>query len=461
MLLPSSNPSLKSGPHLPVMAAVVGFTPAHIGHDLRIKFGPQVVCDSALILHKIAVQYASLFQFVECDDNLLKGTVNDSPCLVHVSFHLFQFHVVCSHCLYPIGNHVSHRIQAFSRNDKRGYLYSLRQKVAETQASKGLDSKLHGRAYRHRKGAHLQSGNRKERSGVTRSAALLAAGLIIQEGHRQLNVRHEVGINVRPFGRGSFVVEIVLFVKSNWPLLSLSAVAMNDAIQNTTQVLETIGMIRSRAESVISVIKKLRGKPETVEQIKPGEYRYSGQDASVTVNGNVHTLLQNPVIHAQVVQVFGKPVEQEGVTELDIYLKNRRDETEVKITKADAPVFHSFSESKIPDPEPVKEIDTPPAHYLLHPKRLSAEGEPNGWSFRWGKDILTIDKILDKSFLEKVRSGEYRLSSNDLIDAEIVVKQKVSGTRIVSETKEIVRVAEYKSAPPNPQTHLFLPPTEG
>jgi len=102
------------------------------------------------------------------------------------------------------------------------------------------------------------------------------------------------------------------------------------------------------------------------------------------------------------------------------------------------------------------DMHTPPVRYLLHPKRLSAEGEPNGWSFRWGKDIMTIDKISDANFLEKIKRGEYRLSSNDLIDAEVVVRQKVAGTRILHESKEIIKVVDYKAAPPNPQQNLFL-----
>jgi hypothetical protein len=304
-------------------------------------------------------------------------------------------------------------------------------------------------------------GDLKEMDVFELAPALLATGHVIQESHRQLSIKHEVGVNVRPFGSGSFVVEIVLFVKSNWPLLALSTAALNEAIQNTTHVLEAIGFIRGKAESLIGAIKKLKGKPDKVEQIKPGEFRYASPDSSITVNGNVHQLLQNPIIHANVLQVFGKPVEQDGVTGLNTFLKDRRDETQVNTNKEEALAFHAFSESKIPNPDPVREIDSPPTHYLIHPKRLSAEGEPNGWSFRWGKDIMTIDKISDKGFLEKVKSGEYRLSSNDLIDAEVVVKQKISGTRIVAETKEIVRIAEYKAAPPNPQAAFpFEPDTE-
>lgn len=298
-------------------------------------------------------------------------------------------------------------------------------------------------------------GQLKEMDVFRLAPALLATGEIIQEGHRQLDVKHEVGVNVKPFGKGSFVVEIILFVKNNWALLGLTAAAVSEAITHTTEVLEAIGMIRSKAESMISAIKKLRGRADKVEQVKPGEYRYSNSDNSVTVNGSVHNLLQNPVIHARAVLVFGNPVQQEGVAELDTYLKDRRDETEVKITREDAEVFQVFSGVKIPDAEPIREEESAPTSYFLHPKRLSAEGEPNEWSFRSGKDIITIDKISDTVFLGRVKRGEYRLSSNDLIEALVVLKQKISGTRILSESKEIIRVVSYKAAPA--QGELFLP----
>jgi hypothetical protein len=216
-------------------------------------------------------------------------------------------------------------------------------------------------------------------------------------------------------------------------------------------------MVRSKAESLISVIRKLRGKVDKVEQIKPGDYRVSSGDTAITVNGDVHTLMKDPIIHAGIVQLFTAPMGQEGVTAIETYLKNDRLGTEVKVDKNEAQAFAAFGGTVVPEIDPTREIDTPAVHYLLHPKRLSAEGEPNGWSFRWGKDILSIDKILDKDFLDRVKSGEYRLSSNDLIDAEVVVKQKVSGTKILHESKEIVRIADYKPAPPNPQKDLFLP----
>ena len=41
---------------------------------------------------------------------------------------LLQLRIFWFHRLYPIGNHVSQRIQAFSKDGKRGYLHSLHRK---------------------------------------------------------------------------------------------------------------------------------------------------------------------------------------------------------------------------------------------------------------------------------------------------------------------------------------------
>ena len=149
MSLASSNPSLNRGSHFTVVVPVFRFAPAHVGQDWQIDFGPQIVCDRALLMHVIPLQNACLFQFGECGDDLLKGAIDDGPSFVNFSFGFVQFlqfiQLALFHSLYPIGNHVSQRIQAFSRDGKRGYLHSLGRKLTETQETKGLDSGLHGR----------------------------------------------------------------------------------------------------------------------------------------------------------------------------------------------------------------------------------------------------------------------------------------------------------------------------
>lgn len=109
----------------------------------------------------------------------------------------------------------------------------------------------------------------------------------------------------------------------------------------------------------------------------------------------------------------------------------------------------------MPEIEPIKEIETP-AHYFLKPKRVSLEGEPDNWSFRVGESLLHVDKIADRNFLGHVKNGDYHLSVNDLIEADVLVTQTMAGNKLLGTLTVLVKVLDYKPAPPNPQQRLFL-----
>jgi hypothetical protein len=287
--------------------------------------------------------------------------------------------------------------------------------------------------------------------------ALTGIGELIQSAHLELRAEHEVGVNVKPFGRGSFVVEISLFVKDNLPVIGLSAATVATAITHTTQILEAIGMIKSKTESLISAIRKLRGKPTDVEPVGANEYRYRSPGGDVTVNGSVHQLIQNATIHQAVTHVYGKPTEQEGVTGIETFLQGREQETKVVVGRDEARVFEEFSNNELPNPSPIEEHVSAPTTYYLKPKRLSLEGESDNWSFRYGANqTLHVDVVRDEDFLDNVKKGQYRLSSDDLIVAEIIQKQKVRGTEIIGDPRyELIKIVEYRSAPRNQQEALF------
>jgi hypothetical protein len=287
--------------------------------------------------------------------------------------------------------------------------------------------------------------------------ALQGIGELIQAAHLELNTEHEVGVNVKPFGKGSFVVEISLYVQTHFSLLAVGALVASTAISNTTHVLEAIGMIKSKTESLIGAIKKLRGKPERVEQVGPSEYRYESTSSSVTVSGDVHNLFQNATIHAAAVYVFAKPVEQSGVTGIETYLRQQEERTKVVISREDAEAFENFSSSEIPNPLPIEEMVSDPTPYYLKPKRVSLEGEPNNWSFRYGQNqTMTIDIIRDDKFLDDVRKDVYRLTADDLIVAEVIHKQKIRGTQFIGDPRnELLRVTEYRPATHHQQDELF------
>lgn len=290
------------------------------------------------------------------------------------------------------------------------------------------------------------TGNVREVNVFELAPALLGLGEILQEANRALGNESEISVNVRPFAPGSFIADIVLYAHSNVPLLLTAA----EALRNLETVLKSLGLVKGAVVSVIAGLRKLGAKPTKVEQIAPNQYRYSADNNnSITVDGDVHALMQNAVIHNHFYNVLGRPTQHDNIDGLETFLADAEEETKVTVTKQDAAVLKEYSESTPPQAEGVKEVKNI-ADYYLKPKRISVEGEPDNWSFRIGreKDILKVDVVRDQDFLDKVRRGTYKLTKDDLLLAEVTTTQKVSGQSIISSSIELTRVKEYTPATP-------------
>jgi hypothetical protein len=306
-------------------------------------------------------------------------------------------------------------------------------------------------------------GDLKEIDVFNLAPALTGLGELIQRAHHDLGAEHDVGVNVKPFAQGSFVVEISLFIKQNIPLIPVSAIAIGVALTKTTQILEAIGMIKGKAESLIGAIKKLRGKPHTVEQVSPNEYRYRSNSGEVTVEGPVHTLIQDKSIHIAALNVYSKPAEVHGVTEVETSLRGKP-ATRMSVNRDEAPIFEQFARGDIPSSEPIEEKISEAITMYLKPKRVSLEGEADNWSFRYGaNETLRVDVIRDQEFLEEVKSGHRSLNCDDLIVAQVIHKQKIKGTELIGDARtELLKVTEYRESPKMVQGKFtFEPPKLG
>ena len=100
--MPPSNPSFNRGPHFPIMGTVTGFPLVYADKNLGINPRPQIVSKRVLVLHVIITEYGQRLQLVECADDVLKGPVNDGPCIKNFGFGFVQFHVFrFVHVEYP------------------------------------------------------------------------------------------------------------------------------------------------------------------------------------------------------------------------------------------------------------------------------------------------------------------------------------------------------------------------
>jgi hypothetical protein len=281
---------------------------------------------------------------------------------------------------------------------------------------------------------------------------LLALGELIQESNLEVNPGgRQIGVNVKPFREGSFIVDLTIFPQTN--LQQVLDLLGSQSAEQVKRLLEWIGLITGSGGivGVVQLIKWLKGRPKAVEELKPGEFRYTaGDDKSITVGGPVHQLFSNSRITNHIYNVYGAPLEdQPSVTDIKTYVEGKA-ETEVVFDRSEVPAVREFmdpSAKLTSGNEIVKEHIQ--EGVFLNPKRGSFENDPRDWSFYRGRgrnDVITAT-IKDKAFLQDYADGKYRLLSSDLLTVTLLERQTVEGTIVKKPVYEILRVTNYIKGP--------------
>jgi hypothetical protein len=281
---------------------------------------------------------------------------------------------------------------------------------------------------------------------------LLALGELIQESNQEVNpTGRQIGVNVKPFREGSFIVDLTIFPQTN--LQQVLDLLGSQSAGQVKLLLEWIGLITGSGGivGVVQLIKWLKGRPKAVDEIKPGEFRYTaGDDRSITVDVHVHQLFSSSRITNNIYKVYGAPMEdQSSVTDIRTYVEGESG-TEVVFERSEVPIVREFmdpSATLTSSGEIVKEHVQ--EGVFLNPKRGSFENDPRDWSFYSGRgrnDVITAT-IKDKAFLQDYEDGKYRLLSSELLTVTLLERQTVEGTIVKKPVYEILRVTNYIKGP--------------
>jgi hypothetical protein len=281
---------------------------------------------------------------------------------------------------------------------------------------------------------------------------LLALGELIQESNQEVNpTGRQIGVNVKPFREGSFIVDLTIFPQTN--LQQVLDLLGSQSAGQVKLLLEWIGLITGSGGivGVVQLIKWLKGRPKAVDEIKPGEFRYTaGDDRSITVDVHVHQLFSSSRITNNIYKVYGAPMEdQSSVTDIRTYVEGESG-TEVVFERSEVPIVREFmdpSATLTSSGEIVKEHVQ--EGVFLNPKRGSFENDPRDWSFYRGRgrnDVITAT-IKDKAFLQDYEDGKYRLLSSELLTVTLLERQTVEGTIVKKPVYEILRVTNYIKGP--------------
>ena len=279
------------------------------------------------------------------------------------------------------------------------------------------------------------------------SPILLSMGKLINESHRILYpFDREIAINIKPFGKGSFEISVLMFVRDI--VQQALDFLKSDTGQNITIVLAYLGYTSQFAGvNLIQLISLLKGKElKSIEPLKSGEVRYVSDDnTSITVVKQVDKLYQNCHIQNNIFPAVGRPLEIPGVVSVESFIKHDEEKTKVVYGKDISQSIKQYSTQEMPINLPEELIENKRTIWV-HPIKANLEGGPKSWSFRVGKDETITAHITDENFLGDIKNNVIRLANADRLKIEMVQKQVVKGSEITT-TNEITRVEEYVRGP--------------
>lgn len=278
---------------------------------------------------------------------------------------------------------------------------------------------------------------------------LLSVGSLVRESNEIVHPGGpSISVDARPFREGSFLIDLYLVAQAGLPLLPSAVHAARDLIE----VIKTIGLVRGLPGNFMEAVRVLRGRPTRVEET-PNGIRYSVGSQSITVNGDVHQLIQNPVVRENASRIV-RPLADPAVRRIRTYIPGQQEETEADMTRDDLDAFEVFGRSAPPQLD--AEIETTNESIVfVHPRRGPYDGQSGQWSF-WKGNAVQPAVMHDERFLEECATGRIRLHATDLLRVRLIERQRISGTRSLT-TWEIPEVLEYRKGP----SQRFLPGIEG
>ena len=251
----------------------------------------------------------------------------------------------------------------------------------------------------------------------------------------------DLRVGVKPIEEGSYEIHYVLsYAQESLPVLAMAASAAPGGISQIAQMLGDLGVIKTAARGVLDVINRLRGKPRSIEEIAPNQFKAESEKGSAVINGDVKKLLQNPIIIENLNITLAAPTAKAAVTDVKTYLAADPVDTVVTTTKEIAGAIEQYvKELNKPGDEIKENVST----VWLNPHRGPFSGDPGQWWFKRGGGKPFTATIKDKGFLESYGQGEPRLNSEDLLEVELLEKQKISEGKLTT-TYMILKVTNYR-----------------
>lgn len=270
---------------------------------------------------------------------------------------------------------------------------------------------------------------------------LLHFGELIRSANSVLGYEQKIDVRVKPFSEGSWITEFVL---QNTQINSLINYFQGKEGSELLLLLSLLGLARKAGITGVSGI--VRFTKGAVSRFKKNENEntvtyFNEKGEKIIVSLAEHKLVQSPLIQNNYYNCVITPLDKFPSATAVTVRVNKQGEPEQKFTQADRPAFDTYAKTELL--EDVEENISLLKGVFLKPKRGSYSGMEQAYSFIMGDSILYPVAIEDKDFLNKIRSGDIRLYSEDALKVDLEIRQKKDAMNKVQNKYAIIKVVGY------------------
>lgn len=266
---------------------------------------------------------------------------------------------------------------------------------------------------------------------------------LIKEVAKESGSLDKTTIKVRPFKEGSFIAEFVIHcVPGLIDALNSDAIS---AINNACGFVEVLF-------AIAHIIKKVKGRISKYKATDNGTFEYGEGSNTIVVPVEVHALIQSPEIAEKFSTVVAGPMKSFKRPSREIEIKisgSTAKEDVISFSSSEASYFDSYKDESLRAAQE-ETVEHTSHNIWVRPLFGSYGGDVSGYTFESGyeEEQRTYKKVQidDHEFLERVRDGEYRLNSGDLMLVDMTIEEIINlrTQKVRPKACHITKVKDYR-----------------
>lgn len=288
---------------------------------------------------------------------------------------------------------------------------------------------------------------------------------LVRETAAIMGCQGGVSVNVRPFREGSFIVEFTAQAADG--LLGFFTSSDGNALANALAVL---GFVGGGSATLPAIVRKVKGRVDGAKDNGDGTFTYGDGDDAVTVNSDVHNVVQSQRVASMYTEsAIGPIVGSISAQSVQIYVGDARTATRdgagSEFTSRDGEAMGTYRKVATGNSDMLDEVTSEKTRFqmhgiVLHPSSGSYLGSDKGYTFTTGDgpDATTYRKvaIADEAFCERLRRSDVRFFAKDTLRVDMTAVQKVAKSGSVTWSYTIDKVHAYDPWRPSVQEGLDL-----